>query len=51
MHRYAIYLFLNLFPAEITVLLVANRHWNTLKIVCSGATRLWQTSQEECYIK
>ena len=25
-----------LFTAEITVLFVANRQWNTLKIVCSG---------------
>ena len=48
MHRCAIYLFLNLFTAEITVLFVANRQWNTPKIVCSGATRLRQTSQKEC---
>ena len=48
MHRYVIYIFLNLFTAEITVLFVANRQWNTLKIVCSGATRLQHTSQEEC---
>ena len=30
-----------LFAAEITVLFVANRQWNTLEIVCSGASRLW----------
>ena len=30
------------FNAEITVLFVANRLWNTLEIVCSGASRLWQ---------
>ena len=33
-----------LFTAEITVLFVANRQWNTLEIVCSGALRLWQTN-------
>ena len=39
MHRYAIDGFLNLFTAGITtVLFVANRQWNSLKIVCSGAT-------------
>ena len=27
-----------MFTAEITLLFVANRQWNTLKIVCSGAT-------------
>ena len=27
-----------LFTAEITVLFVANHQWNTLKIVCSGAS-------------
>ena len=37
MHRYAIDWFLNLFTAEITVLFVANRQRNTLKIICSGA--------------
>ena len=37
MHRYAIDWFLNLFIAETTVLFVANRQGNTLKIVCSGA--------------
>ena len=37
MHRYAIDWFLNLFTAEITVLFVANRQGNILKIVCSGA--------------
>ena len=37
MHRYAIDWFLNLFTTEITVLFVANRQGNTLKIVCSGA--------------
>ena len=29
-----------LFTAEITVLFVSNRRWNTLKIVCSGVTIL-----------
>ena len=33
-----------LFTAEITVLFFANRQWNTLEIVCSGASRLWQTN-------
>ena len=33
-----------LFTAEITVLFVANRQWNTLEIACSGASRLWQTN-------
>ena len=33
-----------LFTAEITVVFVANRRWNTLEIVCSGALRLWQTN-------
>ena len=28
-----------LFTADITLLFLANRQWNTLKIVCSGATR------------
>ncbi|CAH3046879.1 unnamed protein product [Porites lobata] len=28
------------FKIEITVLFVANSQWNTLKTVCSGATRL-----------
>ena len=39
-----------LFTAEITVPSVANRQWNTLKIVCSGAStsRLWQTCQDQC---
>ena len=34
-----------LFTTEITVFFVANRQWNTLKIVCSGASPsgLWQT--------
>ena len=30
--------------AEITVLFVANRQWNTLEIVCFGALRLWQAN-------
>ena len=34
--------------AEITVRFVANRQRNTLKIVCSGATRLWQTCEDQC---
>ena len=33
-----------LFTAKIAVLFVANRLWNTLEIVNSGASRLWQTN-------
>ena len=37
-----------LFTAEKTVLFVANRQWNTLKILCSGASRLRTTCQDQC---
>ena len=33
-----------LFTAEITELFVANRQCNTLEIVRSGASRLWETN-------
>ena len=37
-----------LFTLEKTVVFVANRQWNALKILCSGSSRLWQTCRDQC---
>ncbi|CAH3159741.1 unnamed protein product [Porites evermanni] len=39
-HNTSLFAAFCLLQIEITVLFVANSQWNTLKTVCSGATRL-----------